>query len=216
MNNQHSDRINLDHIVTRRKFLGTTAGGTAALLAGGLTSLLRNSASAEVDVQFGEASIPELQALMASGQATSSSLVSYYLQRIEALNPILNSVIETNPNALCIANQLDQERRNGRVRGPLHGIPVLVKDNIATGPEACGGNTTIMETTAGSLALVGSRVPGDATIISHLRAAGAIILGKTNLGEWANFRGFDNAYPLAVGWSARGGSTNNAYDLSYT
>ena len=216
MNNQHSDRVNLDHLVTRRKFLGTTAGGTAALLAGGLTSLLRNSASAEVDVQFGEASIPELQALMASGQATSSSLVNYYLRRIEALNPILNSVIETNPNALCIANQLDQERRNGRVRGPLHGIPVLVKDNIATGPEACGGNTTIMETTAGSLALVGSRVPGDATIISHLRAAGAIILGKTNLGEWANFRGFDNVYPLAVGWSARGGSTNNAYDLSYT
>jgi len=216
MKNQHSDRINLDHLVTRRKFLGTTAGGTAALLAGGLTSLLRNSASAEVDVQFGEASIPELQALMASGQATSSSLVSYYLRRIEALNPILNSVIETNPNALCIADQLDQERRNGRVRGPLHGIPVLVKDNVATGPEACGGNTTIMETTAGSLALVGSRVPGDATIISHLRAAGAIILGKTNLGEWANFRGFDNVYPLAVGWSARGGSTNNAYDLSYT
>ncbi len=114
------------------------------------------------------------------------------------------------------ASQLDDERRSGHIRGPLHGIPVLVKDNIATGPEVCEGNTHIMETTAGSLALVGSRVPGDATIISHLRAAGAVILGKANLGEWANFRGNDNVYPLAVGWSARGGSTINAYDLSYT
>jgi amidase len=217
MSKQDFDPNQSDHTVSRRQFLGTTALGSAALLSGGLTSLLSRSASAAAEsFQIAEASIPELQAAMASGAVTSRALVEYYLQRIEGLNPILHSVIEPNSNAICIANQLDHERLNGHIRGSLHGIPVLVKDNIATGPEVCEGNTTIMETTAGSLALVGSRVPGDATIISHLRAAGAVILGKTNLGEWANFRGFDNVYPLAVGWSARGGSTNNAYDLSYT
>jgi amidase len=107
-----------------------------------------------------------------------------------------------------MAAGLDNERRSGHVRGPLHGIPLLVKDNIATDDQ--------MQTTAGSLALYGSHVPGDAVIIRRLREAGAVILGKSNLGEWANFRGFDNAYPLAVGWSARGGDTINAYDLSYT
>ena len=145
---------------------------------------------------------------MASGQVSSKELVKGYLRRIASLNPLLNSVIETNPNAVSIAQHLDNERRRGQVRGPLHGIPVLVKDNIATDDN--------METTAGSLALVRSRVPADAVIIQQLREAGAVILGKANLGEWANFRGNDNAYPLAVGWSARGGSTNNAYDLSYT
>ena len=121
---------------------------------------------------------------------------------------MLHAVIETNPKAIAIAAALDNERRAGHVRGPLHGIPMLVKDNIATHDK--------MQTTAGSLALYGSRVPGDAPIIRRLRAAGAVILGKTNLGEWANFRGFNPVYPLAVGWSARGGDTNNAYDLSYT
>jgi amidase len=117
-------------------------------------------------------------------------------------------VIELNPNAIAIATQLDAERRRGFVRGPLHGIPLLVKDNIATDDQ--------MQTTAGSLALYGSHVPGDAVIIQQLRAAGAIILGKSNLGEWANFRSNIPVYPLAVGWSARGGDTKNAYDLSYT
>jgi len=131
-----------------------------------------------------------------------------YLRRIASLNPLLNSVIETNPNAVSIAQHLDNERRRGHVRGPLHGIPVLVKDNIATDDN--------MQTTAGSLALLRSHVPADAVIIQQLREAGAVVLGKANLGEWANFRGNDNVYPLAVGWSARGGSTNNAYDLSYT
>jgi amidase len=145
---------------------------------------------------------------MASGQVSSKDLVMGYLRRIASLNPLLNSVIETNPNAVSIAQHLDNERRRGHVRGPLHGIPVLVKDNIATDDN--------MQTTAGSLALVHSRVPADAVIIQQLREAGAVILGKANLGEWANFRGNDNVYPLAVGWSARGGSTNNAYDLSYT
>jgi amidase len=139
---------------------------------------------------------------------TSKQLVMGYLNRIESLNPLLHSVIETNPDAISIAEDLDRERRRGHVRGPVHGIPILVKDNIATDDR--------MDTTAGSFALLGSQVPADAVIIHQLRDAGAVILGKANLGEWANFRGTDIVYPLAVGWSARGGNTNNAYDLSYT
>jgi amidase len=146
---------------------------------------------------------------MASGALTSAGLTAAYIHRIESLNPTLHAVIEVNPNALAIATSLDNERRAGQVRGPLHGIPILVKDNIATNDN--------MQTTAGSLAIYGSQVPADAPLIQKLRAAGAIILGKANLGEWANFRDDEaETYPLAVGWSARGGSTNNAYDLSYT
>jgi amidase len=208
MTNQSSNRPDLDHIITRRKFLGTTAATSVALLGGGLTSLVSRSASAADDFDFLEKSIPELQAAMASGQVSSKDLVMGYLRRIASLNPLLNSVIETNPNAVSIAQHLDNERRRGHVRGSLHGIPVLVKDNIATDDN--------MQTTAGSLALLRSHVPADAVIIQQLREAGAVVLGKANLGEWANFRGNDNVYPLAVGWSARGGSTNNAYDLSYT
>src|SRR5215467_10406589 len=209
MNKKHSDHSELDHIITRRKFLGTTALSSAALLSGGVASLLRQSASASNGgFDFVEKSILELQDAMASGQLTSKDLVKGYLDRIQSLNSLLNSVIETNPNAVSIAQHLDNERRRGHVRGPLHGIPILVKDNIATDDN--------MQTTAGSLALVNSHVPADAVIIQQLRAAGAVILGKANLGEWANFRGTDIVYPLAVGWSARGGSTNNAYVLSYT
>src|SRR5438874_133416 len=208
MTNQSSNRLDLDHMVTRRKFLGTAALSGAALLAGGLTSLVSRSVSAAGDFQFVEATIPELQDAMASGELTSTQLIRGYLERIQSLNPLLHSVIETNPDAVQIAAGLDNERSNGHVRGPLHGIPVLVKDNIATNDQ--------MQTTAGSLALVGSQVPADAVIVQRLRNAGAVILGKTNLGEWANFRGFDNVYPLAVGWSARGGNTINAYNLSYT
>jgi amidase len=216
MTNQSSNRLDLDHMVTRRKFLGTAALSGAALLGGGLTSLVSRSVSAAGDFQFLEATIPELQDAMASGQLTSAHLVRGYLDRIYSLNPLLHSVIQTNPVAVCIAQQLDEERRNGQVRGPLHGIPVLVKDNIATESEVCNGNEQMMQTTAGSLALVNSVVPGDAVIIRQLRDAGAVILGKTNLGEWANFRGSDTAYPQAVGWSARGGNTINPYNLSYT
>jgi amidase len=216
MNKQDSDRTDLDDSFTRRKFLGTAALSGAALLSGGLTSLVTRSVSAAGDFQFVEATIPELQEAMASGQLTSAHLVRGYLDRIESLNPLLHSVIQTNPVAVCIAQQLDEERRNGHIRGPLHGIPVLVKDNIATEAEVCNGNEQTMQTTAGSLALFGSVVPGDAFIIRRLRSAGAVILGKTNLGEWANFRGTDIAYPLAVGWSARGGNTINPYNLSYT
>src|SRR6266540_1128590 len=209
MNKQGPNRFDLGNIITRRKFIGTTALSSAALLSGGLTSLAQRSALTVGDFDFVEKSIPELQDAMASGQLTSKRLVMGYLNRIQSLNPLLNSVIETNPNAISIAQHLDNERRRGHVRGPLHGIPVLVKDNIATDDN--------MQTTAGSLALLRSHVPADALIIQQLREAGAVILGKANLGEWANFRDDEaETYPLAVGWSARGGSTNNAYDLSYT
>ena len=201
------NKQNSNHAVTRRTFLGTTAAGSAALLTGGLASFLR-APSLLADELFIEATIPQLQALMASGQLTSKNLTKGYIDRIQSLNPLLHSVIEVNPNALAIAAQLDNERRRGSLRGPLHGIPILIKDNIATDDQ--------MQTTAGSLAIYGNHVPGDATIVARMRAAGAIILGKTNLGEWANFRSNIPIFPLAVGWSARGGNTINAYDLSYT
>src|SRR6266850_3571550 len=204
MTRQNPNRLDLDHIVTRRRFLGTTALSSAALLSGGITSLLRQSAFANHGgFDFVEKSIPELQAAMASGEVSSKELVKGYLRRISSLNPLLHSVIETNPNAVSIAQHLDNERRRGHVRGPLHGIPILVKDNIATDDN--------METTAGSLALVHSRVPADAVVVAQLRAAGAIILGKANLSEWANFRGFA---PFN-GWSARGGFTRDPYRLDF-
>ena len=208
MYKQDSDCPDLDHGITRRKFIGAAAGSSAALLTGGLASLIKSTASA-AGFQFVEATIPQLQAAMASGALTSAGLTMGYINRIRSLNPTLHAVIEVNPNAVAIATALDSERRSGNVRGPLHGIPLLVKDNIATKDN--------MQTTAGSLAIYGNQVPADAPIIQQLRVAGAIILGKANLGEWANFRDDEaETYPLAVGWSARGGSTNNAYDLSYT
>jgi amidase len=190
-----------DH-VTRRAFIGTTLGGSAALLAGGLSSLATRSTSAAAG-SWVEATIPQLQALMNSGALTSAQLVTDYLNQIASLNPLLHAVIETNPDALSIAQARDRERKTGRIRGPLQGIPVLVKDNLATKDK--------MQTTAGSLALVGSTVPSDATVVGRLRAAGAVILGKANLSEWANFRG--NA-PFN-GWSARGGFTRDPYLLSF-
>src|SRR5205809_1984572 len=209
MTTPRSNRLDLDHIITRRKFIGTTALVSAEVLSGGLTSLLRHSATAIVVFDFIEATIPQLQAAMSSGRLSSKGLVMGYVERINSFNGLLHSVIETNPDAISITEDLDNERRHGHVRGPLHGIPILVKDNIATDDR--------MQTTAGSFALVGSQVPSDAVIIHRLRDAGAVILGKANLGEWANFRDDEaETYPLAVGWSARGGSTNNAYDLSYT
>jgi amidase len=202
-----SPRIDNYH-VSRRSFLSTTAAGSAALLTGGLAALFKDSAVGRSSFPFVEATISQLQAAMTNGQLTSRDLVLGYLNRIQSLNPTLHAVIETNPNAVSIATSLDNERKAGHVRGPLHGIPLLVKDNIAT--------LDNLQTTAGSLALYNSQVPADSPLIQRLRAAGAIILGKSNLGEWANFRGSDIVYPLAVGWSARGGDTKNAYDLSYT
>ena len=192
--------------VTRRSFLAATLSGGAALVGGGLSVLGHPSlASATTHAPWIEKSIPELQALMASRRLTSRQLTQGYLQRIADLNPLLHAVIETNPQAIAIAARLDAERRAGHVRGALHGIPILVKDNIAT--------DDTMQTTAGSLALVGSRVPHDAPLVARLRAAGAVILGKANLSEWANFRG---APPWDFnGWSARGGKTRDPYQLGF-
>src|SRR6266566_7427695 len=188
--------------VSRREFIGATLASSAALFTGGLSSLVPRSISGAT-ASWIEATIPDLQALMNSGALTSVQLTTNYLNQIASLNPLLGAVIETNPDALAIAKKLDTERHSGHLRGALHGIPVLVKDNLATNDK--------MQTTAGSLALVGSTVPSDATVVGRLRAAGAIILGKANLSEWANFRG--NA-PFN-GWSARGGFTRNPYLLSF-
>jgi amidase len=154
-----------------------------------------------------EKTIAELQAGMQSGQYSARSLVAQYIGRIDALDrqgPVLRHVLETNPEALAIADALDAERKAGRARGPLHGIPILVKDNIDTADR--------MSTSAGSLALAGSRAARDAFIIERLRAAGAIILGKSNLSEWANFRSTHSC----SGWSGRGGQGRNPYALDRT
>ena len=197
---------------SRRTFLTSAAVGGASLVAGGLRPVGASLRSGGADRPWFEATVPELQQLMGSGELSSRQLTATYLRRIERLNPLLGAVIETNPRALEIAARRDAERRDDEVRGPLHGIPVIVKDNIAT--EAW------MQTTAGSLALVGSRVPEDATIVARLRSAGAVILAKANLSEWANFRGFPPPdFPFNTnflnGWSARGGFTYDPYLLSF-
>lgn len=155
-------------------------------------------------MELQEWTISELQSLMNTGKLTARNLTQLYLERIDAIDrngPKVNSIIETNPEALAIALSLDDERRNGKIRGPLHGIPILIKDNIDTHDQ--------MQTTAGSLALEGHIAPRDAFIVRRLRSAGAVILGKTNLSEWANFRGKRSV----SGWSSRGGLTRNPYAL---
>ena len=151
-----------------------------------------------------ELSILQIQEQFVSGELSARSLVEAYLERIERIDrsgPRLNSVIEINPQALSIADSLDEERREGSLRGPLHGVPILIKDNIATADQ--------MTTTAGSLALEGSIAARDAFLVARLRQAGAILLGKTNLSEWANFRSSRSS----SGWSSRGGQTRNPYAL---
>lgn len=147
------------------------------------------------------ATLADLQAGLAAGAWTARDLVEYYLARIAALDGLTRAVVEVNPEARAIAEACDAERQAGRLRGPLHGIPVLLKDNIDTADQ--------MQTTAGSLALVGVRRAHDAAVVARLRAAGAVILGKTNLSEWANFRSTRSV----SGWSARGGQTRNPYAL---
>jgi amidase len=170
------------------------------LALGGFT--LAGCGGSSTEKPFRDSTILELQAQLASGALTSVQLVRAYLDRIAAIDGRLHSVLETDPDAVATAATLDAERKSGTLRGPLHGIPILVKDNIAVAGS--------MQTTAGSLALIGAGVAGDSVVAARLRAAGAIILGKTNLSEWANFRG--NA-PFN-GWSARGGFTRNPYLLS--
>src|SRR6266542_6822157 len=194
--------------ITRREFLELGAGGVAALAA----PSCRTGAPAAVSVhpspippfELEETTIADLQEGMRTGRYSARALCEYYLGRIEDLDrrgPALRSVIETNPDAPAIAGELDRERRAKGPRGPLHGIPVLVKDNIATADR--------MATTAGSLALVGARPPKDAFVVRQLRQAGAVIIGKTNLSEWANFRSSSSS----SGWSARGGQCRNPYVL---
>jgi amidase len=152
------------------------------------------------DFVLNEITIDALQQKMQSGEYTSQSITELYLKRIEAIDkngPAINAVIEVNPDALSIAIEMDKERKAGKLRGPLHGIPVLIKDNINTGDK--------MMTTAGSLALMGNIASKDAFIIQQLRAAGAVLLGKTNLSEWANFRSSRST----SGWSSRGLQTKN-------
>jgi amidase len=167
------------------------------------TASVRPQAPAAAPSALEEVTIAGLQGRMADG-VTSRALVEQYLARIEAFDrrgPSLRSIIEVNPDALSIADRMDAERKAGRVRGPLHGIPVVIKDNIATGDR--------MLTTAGSLALAGAPAPRDAFIVQRLRDAGAVLLAKTNLSEWANFRSTHSS----SGWSARGGQTRNPYAL---
>ncbi|HQR66592.1 MAG TPA: amidase, partial [Thermoanaerobaculia bacterium] len=183
------------------------------LVAGGLSagvvssvwpSLGDDAPSGGAPFELAEATLADLAAGMRTGKHTSRSLVEAYLARIEALDrkgPALRSVIERNPDALTAADALDRERAETGARGPLHGIPVLIKDNIDTADR--------MATTAGSLALVGARPPADAFVVRRLRAAGAVVLGKTNLSEWANIR---CTYSTS-GWSGRGGLTRNPYAL---
>ncbi|WP_310391117.1 amidase [Hymenobacter sp.] len=172
----------------------TAAGGAAAT----------EGATGTEPFALHEATVADLQARMAKGTETARSLSEKYLARIQALNeqgPMLRAVIETNPDALTIADGLDKERKAGKLRGPLHGIPVLIKDNIDSGDQ--------MMTTAGALALAGHKAKQDAFIVQKLRAAGAVLLGKTNLSEWANFRSSHSV----SGWSSRGRQSRNPYAL---
>lgn len=196
--------------MNRRNFLkngsvaGIAAGTLASLSACNTPTGTPNAGTSKEkdynDFKLNETTIDELQAKMKSGEYTSRSIAEAYLQRINDIDkngPKINAVIELNPDALSIADSMDAERKAGKLRGPLHGIPVLIKDNISTGDK--------MMTTAGALALVGHKAKQDAFIAAKLREAGAVILGKTNLSEWANLRSTRST----SGWSSRGGQTKN-------
>jgi amidase len=195
--------------MNRRTFVRSTVVSGVALASARITSAKESADPSSINVappafELDELTVGDLQAGMASGKYSAHSLTRKYFDRIEAIDkrgPAINSVIELNPEALSIASELDKERKAGRVRGPLHGIPVLIKDNIDTHDR--------MQTTAGSLALGGSVPLQDSFVAKKLRDAGAVILGKTNLSEWANFRSSHST----SGWSGRGGQTKNPYVL---
>lgn len=186
---------------TRREFLQTGAAGLS------IFSLMKNAQAderslVEPNTELNEITINELQAKMKSGELSAKSLVEKYIERIREIDPKIHSVLEINPDALKIAEEMDRERKKGKTRSMMHGIPVLIKDNIDTADR--------MKTTAGSLALVDAPTPKrDAFLAQQLRKSGAVILGKTNLSEWANFRSTKSV----SGWSGRGGQTNNPYVL---
>ena len=193
----------------RRKFLARSTGAGLALttlgaatnsILAGTTKQKGKSPSSPKEFLLNEATIDDLRKKMDSGKLTSRAITEMYLQRIREIDAHgirINAVIEVNSDALAIADAMDRERRAKKVRGPLHGIPVLIKDNINTGDS--------MMTTAGALALAGNKAAHDAFIVGRLREAGAVLLGKTNLSEWANFRSTRST----SGWSSRGGQTRN-------
>ncbi|MDI5895969.1 amidase [Flavobacterium algoritolerans] len=199
----------------RRSFLTTatlaSAGLTTLLITGCTSGTKKEKDSVSVEdsnavFELDEETIGSLREKLASGKYTSEQLVQLYLKRIEAIDkngPQLNSVIEVNLDAVAIAVIMDKEFKSGKIRGPLHGIPVLIKDNIDTADK--------MQTTAGSLAMAGNIASKDAFVVKKLREAGAIIIGKTNLSEWANFRSTQSC----SGWSSRGGQTKNPYILDH-
>jgi len=195
---------------SRRSFLSSSiittlaAAAYPALGAARVAELPPEPSPAAKDFELDELTLDDLQKALQSGQSTSHALTEKYLARIQEIDkagPRIDAIIEVNPEALAIADALDKERKEKGPRGPLHGVPVLIKDNIDTADQ--------MGTTAGSLALVGSRPPKDAFVAAQLRKAGALILGKTNLSEWANIRSSHST----SGWSGRGGLTRNPYAL---
>ena len=205
-------------VISRRNLLQIAAGGSAGAAlaprfsAARVLSARTETASGVRSFQFEEATVSELAARMSSGEISARSLTEAYLARIDQIDkarrrgnasasPGLNAVIETNPDALAMSEELDRERKRQGPRSPLHGIPVLIKDNIDTNDR--------MQTTAGSLALVGAPAGEDSGVVRRLRQAGAVILGKTNLSEWANIRSSHST----SGWSGRGGLTRNPYAL---
>lgn len=195
-----------DNQSSRRRFLqASVLGGVSAGLLPGLRNASHPGMLAFAEsFELEEVTVDDLQRGMQSGRFTARSIAEKYLARIDAIDkrgPAVNSVIELNPDALAMADALDRERKEKGPRGPLHGIPVLIKDNIDTADK--------MMTTAGSLAMVGPAPARDSTVAQHLRSAGAVILGKTNLSEWANIRSSHST----SGWSGRGGLTRNPYAL---
>jgi len=186
--------------VSRRRILQLGVAGVALLGRESTAAAQTGAAVGGTASDLDEVSLDDLQRRMASGEETSRSITQKYLDRI-AQRERLRSVLETNPDALVQADALDRERKAGKVRGPLHGVPVLLKDNIATKDR--------MHTTAGSLALMEAVVPADAFVVGRLREAGAVLLGKTQLSEWANFRSSHSS----SGWSGRGGQCRNPYAL---
>jgi amidase len=189
----------------RRAFLASSLAAAAASQTGcQYVPAAPASSSSLIGFELDEVSLADVASGLAQGKWTSTRLVELYLARIQAIDrngPALGAVLALNPDAAANARQLDLERKNGQLRGPLHGIPILLKDNIETSDHT--------STTAGSLALADWRAPQDAFVAARLRAAGAIVLGKTNLSEWANFRSTHST----SGWSGRGGQTKNPYAL---
>jgi len=193
----------------RRNFVKSTLAGSSVLSMAGFAACSPSAKQSEensenpnfTDFELNEFTVEQLQQMMSGGKMTSVTICRKYLDRIASVDPILGSVIELNPEVLQIAKQLDDERMEGKVRGPLHGIPILIKDNIDTGDK--------MMTTGGSLALTGSSAPDDAFIVRKLRKTGAVLLGKTNLSEWANIRSTKSS----SGWSGRGGQVRNPFCL---